>query len=55
MTGFIAMVGDFITALVGWIPDITAMIIADPLMVLPFVIMVVGLAFGLLGRIFSLR
>jgi hypothetical protein len=43
------------TGLLAWIPEITGMIIIDPLMVLPFVILVVGLAFGLLGRIFSLR
>jgi hypothetical protein len=43
------------TGLLAEIPKITGMIITDPLMVLPFVILVVGLAFGLLGRIFSLR
>jgi hypothetical protein len=55
MTAFLTMVTEFMTALVGWIPDLTAVIIADPLLVLPFVVLVVGLVVGIIGRLLALR
>lgn len=55
MTEFIALVTSFMTAIVGWIPDVTGVIIADPLLVLPFVVLVVGLVVGIIGRLLSLR
>lgn len=55
MAAFITLVTDFFTALVGWIPQLTAVIIADPLLVLPFVVLVCGLVVGIIGRLISIR
>lgn len=55
MTTFLGYVNDLVTNLVSWIPQITEVIMNDPLLVLPFVILVVGLAVGIIGRLLSLR
>lgn len=52
---FINNVGKFITSTVSWIPKFTHVIIDDPLLVLPFIVLVVGLVVGIIGRLLSLR
>jgi len=59
MGGFLTNAGEFLTTTSGGVlsnvTSFTGMIITEPLLVLPFVIMVVGLAVGIIGRLLSLR
>ena len=55
LTPVLKMVTEFFTAAVGWMSDIAAEIIADPLLTLLVVcVPLVGLGIGMLGRLFRL-
>jgi hypothetical protein len=59
MGGFLTTAGELLTSTSGGIlsnvSSFTGMILTEPLLVLPFVIMVVGLAVGIIGRLLNLR
>ena len=46
MGAIIALIGDFFTAVIGWIPKVSTMVVADPLMMLGVLMMVVVFVFG---------
>ena len=46
MATIITMITTFFTAVLGWIPDVSAMVLADPLMMLGVVMMVAVFVFG---------
>lgn len=55
MAALITTIGALFTALLGWIPDLTAVIIADPLLIIPVALMVIGFVVGIIARIFGNR
>ncbi len=55
MVTFVGLVNEFFTAMIGWLPDLGDAILANDLLILPFVIMVVGLVVGIFGRILNVR
>lgn len=66
MSGLITMVTEFFfkvdgggvginTGILTLIPKLTEKMIADPLLVLPFVVLVCGLVVGIIARLVSIR
>lgn len=53
MTAFLTSVGEIVTQILGWIPDVTAVIIADPFLLFTVGFLAVGGAVGLIGRMLS--
>lgn len=53
MTAFLTSVGEIVTQILSWIPDVTAVIIADPFLLFTVGFLAVGGAVGLIGRMLS--
>ena len=53
MTEFLSSVGAIVTQILTWIPDVTAVIVADPFLLFTVGFLAVGGAIGLIGRLLA--
>lgn len=53
MTAFLGSVAEIVTQILSWIPDVTAVIIADPFLLFTVGFLAVGGAIGLIGRLLA--
>lgn len=51
MTAFIELLGNIITAILGWVPKVTALMTTDTLLVFSLGFFALGGAIGIIGRL----
>lgn len=55
MGTLLTTLGEFITASLGWIGEVIGVITAQPLLLIPIGMLLVGFAVGIISRLFSVR